>query len=75
MTKLKAIRLKKGWSQMLVCEGVNQIGALRRAKGRIDPSVLSKYESGARQARVEILQDFCKFYKCTMEEVIGESDE
>ena len=74
MTKLKAMRLKKELGLMAACEGVNKIGRERGAKGLIDPSRLSQYESGGIRG-TDRLGDFCKFYGCTMEELIGESDE
>ncbi len=72
MTKLKAMRIKRGYSQMYICQAVNNIG---EGKGKMSPSALSKYELKKRGLSVKTLQDFCKFYGCTMEELIGESDE
>lgn len=63
---LKEFRLEKGLKASYVAERL-----------KIDPSTLSKYESGERRVPIELLPSFSKIYSCSIDnffsEIIGDS--
>lgn len=83
ITRLKQVRLDKGWGQQYVCELVN---AQRRLKNKVEgkdetkikmlqTGHLWRIENGKMQAGSNILRQLSEVYRLPMEDLMGsESD-
>ena len=62
--KLKALRINNDFTQKQVADYLN-----------MDQGHLSNIERGKRNVTVDVLEDLCNLYNCSLSYLLGESDE